>query len=78
MTGVLVKHKEQEWILGNKLSANGSPFQSEGPTTEKVQFCSVTVRAKRMMSMPRSVEQRESNDLVHSRSCSRGHEDRLG
>jgi len=38
-----------------------SPFQSEGPTTEKAQFCLVVVQTKKKESIrqPCSVERRE-------------------
>jgi len=32
---------KREWTLANKHSAKGSPFQSEGSTTEKARFCLV-------------------------------------
>src|SRR5688572_23330382 len=44
---------------GMQAQRQRSPFQREGPTTEKARFCLVAVRAKGTMSTPRSVERRE-------------------
>src|SRR6218665_2374710 len=51
--------KGLETILGNNRSAKDSPFQSEGPTTEKARFCIIAVWAKGTRRRPCSVERRE-------------------
>src|SRR6218665_1924710 len=46
---------------GNNHSANGSPFQTEGPTTENARVWRVEVRTK---GTPRSIDWRELRPLV--------------
>src|SRR6218665_1200498 len=43
-----------KWTMGSNRSTNGSPFQTEGPTTENAQVWQVEVRAKETKSTPPS------------------------
>jgi len=52
---MLTEHKRR-W---NKRSAKDSPFQREGPITEKARFCLVVMRAKGTMRKPCSLERRK-------------------
>jgi len=50
-------------VLGKRRSSSGRPFQVEGPTTEKAQFCLVKVRAKGRWRRPWSDERRDREPI---------------
>src|SRR6218665_1094936 len=49
---------EKAYVLGSERIDKGSPFQIEGPATEKARFCLVEVRAHGTRRRPRSAERR--------------------
>src|SRR6218665_113051 len=60
-----------ERTLGNNRCTNGSPFHTEGPTTENARAWLVEVRAKGTKSNPRSIERRDLLIIAYcSRNCS--------
>src|SRR6218665_389315 len=54
---------ERDKVLGKRRSSSGRPFQVEGPTTEKAQFCLVKVRAKGRWRRPWSDERRDREPI---------------
>ena len=67
-----------ERTLGSNCCANGSPFHTEGPTTETAQVWLVKVQAKGTKSNSRSIERRvlTGNSLM-STACRNGMESSL-